>query len=179
MKHHHARKHRLHFNRYDFIHQAAVPAQQSELLTGVPASITIAQAILESGWGKHHIGKANNYFGVKAHKSHGKIDPGTVATGYVDVSTREHIKGNDITIVDHFRKYNSMSDSFIDHGLFLKKNKRYSTALANYSKSGDADAFAQGLQDAGYATDPHYADLLTKIMTKFSLYQYNKKQSAR
>ena len=177
MKNSHLRRHQgLHFHQHVFIYQAAIPAKQSELQTGIPASITIAQAILESGWGKHHIGSANNYFGVKAHKLAGKINSGPVATGYADVATKEHIKGEDITIVDHFRTYNSMADSFIDHGLFLKNNKRYSLALKRYAQTGDTNEFARDLQKAGYASALYYADLLIKIMTKYHLNQYNQKQ---
>ena len=67
-----------------------------------------------------------------------------------------------------------MGDSFIDHGLFLKSNNRYQKILNNYEKDGDADAFASGLQKAGYATDPNYAKLLISIMKKNDLYKYNK-----
>ena len=68
-----------------------------------------------------------------------------------------------------------MEDSFLDHGLFIKNNPRYSAALTNYSKNSNADDFALGLQKAGYATDPQYAKLLISIMKKYDLYQYNKK----
>ena len=160
-----------------FIQEAVVPAQKSEVQTGVPASITIAQAILESAWGKNHMNEANNYFGVKAQTEGGKVVYGTIASGYVDKSTREYIpeKNIYITITAHFRSYKSMTDSILDHGLFLKNNPRYGTALALYAKSKNADEFARGLQKAGYATDPHYADSLIKIMKGRNLYQYNQK----
>lgn len=158
-----------------FIDDAAGPAQSSELQTGVPASITIAQAILESAWGKHHIGSANNYFGVKAQEDKkGNVSYGSIATGYVDTKTQEHIAGKDITITDHFRKYTNMTDSFTDHGMFLKNNSIYKSALDDYAKSGDADEFARGLQKVHYATDPNYAETLIKIMTQRKLYRYNK-----
>ena len=161
-----------------FIHKAIAPAQASERLTGVPASITMAQAILESGWGKHHIGSAHNYFGVKAQTVLGKVTYGSVATGYVNVKTKEHLGGKDITISDNFRSYKSIQDSFVDHGNFLRGNHRYLTILTAYANDGDADAFARGLQKAGYATDPHYAELLIKIMKGRNLYQYNLKRPA-
>lgn len=167
----------LHQVNHPFISQAASPARNSEQLTGVPASVTIAQAILESGWGKHHMGTANNYFGIKAQTVNGKISFGNIARGFVDQSTKEHIKklNKDITITAHFRSYKTMEDSFLDHGLFIKNNPRYSAALTNYSKNSNADDFALGLQKAGYATDPQYAKLLISIMKKYDLYQYNKK----
>jgi flagellum-specific peptidoglycan hydrolase FlgJ len=177
----HAKKHHaLHSTNHNFIHQAIHSAQNSEKLTGVPASITIAQAILESGWGKHHMGSANNYFGVKAQTVNGKVTYGTIATGYVDKTTKEHIKSlnKDISIKAHFRSYKNMSDSFLDHGMFLKNNHRYSSAIAYYAKTKNADDFAQSLQKAGYATDPNYAKLLISIMKKYSLYQYNQKLSS-
>ena len=156
-----------------FIQSAAIPAKVSELQTGVPASITLAQAILESGWGKHHIGDANNYFGVKAQVVKSKVVYGDIATGYVQVPTREHINNKNITINAYFRKYADMEGSFTDHGMFLRNNPRYHAALDAYAKTKDADEFARGLQNAGYATDPHYAELLISIMKKHNLYQYN------
>ncbi len=162
-----------------FLKSAADPAQTSEKETGVPASVTMAQAILESGWGRHHIGDANNYFGVKAFEKKGVIDYGSIATGYVDVETREVLHGKDVTIKAHFRKYASMTDSFRDHGKFLKKNKRYETILQAYAKDRDADAFATGLQTAGYATDPDYAKLLSSVMKSNNLYQYNQPASPK
>ena len=156
-----------------FIRSAIKPAQISELETGVPASITLAQAILESGGGKHHIGTANNYFGVKAQKSSKGISYGEIASGFVEVKTREHLGSEDVFIKQPFRSYKSMTDSFRDHGLFLKKNKRYQSVIAEYAKTKNANDFAKGLQKAGYATDPNYAKLLISVMKKYNLYQYN------
>lgn len=158
-----------------FIKSAATAAQQCERQTGVPASITVAQAILESGWGAHHMGNANNYFGIKAQVGEeGKIDFGKIATGYVDQLTKEYDKnGNAYTITAHFRAYANMNDSFVDHGIFLTGNARYRTALDAYAKSRDANQFAHGLQNAGYATDPNYANTLISLMKKYDLYQFN------
>src|SRR5215210_4148222 len=142
-----------------FIKNAAEAAQKSEARTGVPASVTIAQAILESGWGEHHMGDANNYFGIKAQEKGGKIVFGDVATGFVERLTKEFDKnGKAFTIVAHFRAYKDMAGSFIDHGIFLQSNARYRKALDAYATSKDANEFARGLQKAGYATDPNYAD---------------------
>jgi flagellum-specific peptidoglycan hydrolase FlgJ len=174
--HHHVQKQSALFRAHaTFIHGAAGPAQISELQTGVPASITMAQAILESGWGSHHMGSANNYFGVKAQTVKGEVVYGDIATGYVDRSTKEHLKksNTDVTITAHFRAYDGMGGSFRDHGMFLNNNPRYRAALDAYAKTSDANEFARGLQKAGYATDPHYAELLISIMKKHNLYQYN------
>src|SRR5882672_7178570 len=158
-----------------FIKSAADPAQQSEKKTGVPASVTISQAILESGWGEHHMGDANNYFGIKAQQGKdGKITFGDVATGFVDKITKEFDKnGKAFTVVAHFRSYKDMAGSFIDHGIFLTSNTRYRKALDAYAESKDADEFARGLQKAGYATDPNYAKTLISLMKKFELTQFN------
>ena len=156
-----------------FISQSAGPAQESERVTGVPASVTMAQAILESGWGQHHIGGANNYFGIKAQGKAGHINIGDVATGYVTKKTWEHLKGKNVTVDANFRSYKDMNGSFIDHGKFLVRNPRYSHAIANYQKTHDADAFAHDIQKAGYATDPDYANKLIKMMKGHNLYQYN------
>ena len=156
-----------------FINSASAPAQKAEQQTGVPASVTLAQAILESGWGEHHMGAANNYFGIKAQEKNGTVVFGTVATGFVDRITKEFDQnGHAFTVTAHFRAYKDMADSFIDHGLFLTA-PRYKPALDAYAKSKDANAYAQGLQKAGYATDPHYGDSLIGLMKGHNLYQFN------
>jgi flagellum-specific peptidoglycan hydrolase FlgJ len=68
-----------------------------------------------------------------------------------------------------------MTDSFVDHGTFIRDNSGYQSALEAYAKTGDADEFARGLQKAHYATDPHYAEVLINIMKGRKLYQYNQK----
>jgi flagellar protein FlgJ len=156
-----------------FISSAAGPAKKSEQRSGVPASVTLAQAILESGWGEHHMGDANNYFGIKAQEKNGKVVFGDIATGFVDKLTKEFDKnGKAFTVVAHFRAYKDMAGSFIDHGLFLTA-PRYSKALTAYVENKDANEYARGLQKAGYATDPNYADSLISLMTKHDLFQFN------
>jgi flagellum-specific peptidoglycan hydrolase FlgJ len=139
------RKHAIHHANHSaanaqFIAQAATAAVQCEIATGTPAAITIAQAVLESGWGRHHIGSANNYFGVKAQKKGDNVSWGGIATGYVDVNTREHFNGKDVTISQPFRSYSTMGDSFTDHGQFLANNGRYRQYLQDYAGNGDARA---------------------------------------
>ena len=175
VSHHKVRHHTLSPANAKFIADGAGPAQQSEISTGVPAAVTLAQAILESAWGQHHIGAANNYFGVKAQERKGNITYGDNAIGYVQRSTKEHLKklNKDVTVTAYFRSYADMAGSFRDHGMFLRNNPRYKKALNEYAKSGDAEAFAHGLQDAGYATDPQYAHLLISIMRSHNLSQFN------
>src|SRR5215218_10380843 len=104
-----------------FIKDASIAAKASQKATGVPASVVVAQAVLESGWGKSHMGDANNYFGIKAFEKGGKVEVGPVATGFVDKSTKEFDKnGNAFFVVAHFPAYKNMTGSFTDHGLFLK-----------------------------------------------------------
>jgi len=98
---------------------------------------------------------------------------GNIATGYVDRLTKEYDKKKRVyTVVAHFRSYKNMADSFVDHGVFLT-SKRYRKALDAYAKSRDADQYARGLQKAGYATDPNYAELLISLMMKNDLYKFN------
>ena len=158
-----------------FIEAAGIAARASEADTGVPASVTIAQAILESGWGKSHMGDANNYFGIKAQVKSGKVVFGNVAIGFVDRPTKEFDKKTKkfVTVIAHFRAYKDMAGSFTDHGLFLRDNARYAGAIAAYAANKDANQFARGLQAAGYATDPGYADKLISIMTSNDLYRFN------
>ena len=71
-----------------------------------------------------------------------------------------------------------MAGSFIDHGIFLTTNAGYRKALDAYTKSKDADEYARGLQEAGYATDPDYAKTLISLMKKHDLTQFNAEQQA-
>ena len=131
-----------------FIASAADPAKQSEQRSGVPASVTLAQAILESGWGEHHLGDANNYFGIKAQEKNGKVVFGDVATrGFaVDKTTKEFDKnGQAFDRRRAFPRVQGYDGSFIDHGLFLTA-PRYSEALKAYAKNKDAKEYARGLQ---------------------------------
>lgn len=157
-----------------FISSAVPGAQRSEKELGVPASVTIAQAILESAWGQRHMGNANNYFGIKAQVKDGKVTYGDIATGYVERITKEYDKnGRPYTTVAYFRAYRNMADSILDHGVFLT-GKRYRKALDAYAKSRDADEYARGIHDAGYATDPKYAQSLISLMKRYDLHQYNR-----
>ena len=130
----------------------------------VPASVTIAQAILESGWGGSELAtRANNYFGIKCAAV---ASPHQI--GCIDKATWEHLNGNDVTVTASFRRYASMRDSFLDHGLFLTK-PRYAAAF----KAATPDEFAHEIWRAGYATDPQYPAKLVRLMDQYELRQYD------
>lgn len=137
------------------LHEHAHAAEQT---TGVPAKFMLGQAALETGWGKRMIRNAdgsnsNNLFGIKA----GPSWKGKVATSI----TTEYVNGKPQTRVEKFRAYDSPADSFRDYARLITNNPRYEKVIAS---GGDAAAFATGLQRAGYATDPHYASKLTKLI---------------
>ena len=135
-------------------------AEEASRTTGIPARFMLGQAALESGWGRKEILTADgttshNLFGIKAGSSwHGKT---------VDAVTTEYRDGVAQRRVEKFRAYDSYADSFRDYAHLLRSNPRYQGVIAN---AHDASGFAQGLQRAGYATDPNYADKLTKIITQ-------------
>ena len=141
-----------------FQEKLEVHAQEASRTTGIPAKFMLGQAALESGWGKHEIkgrdGTAShNLFGIKA---------GANWTGKVaEAVTTEYVNGVAQTRVEKFRAYDSYADSFKDYAKLITGNKRYEKVLAS---AGDASSFAQGLQRAGYATDPNYAAKLTRII---------------
>ena len=119
------------------------------------------------------MGNANNYFGIKAQEKDGKVVFGDVATGFVDQVTKEFdASGHAFTVVAHFRAYKDMAGSFLDHGLFLT-SPRYKSAHDAYAATKDANEYARGLQKAGYATDPQYANTLISIMSAHNLYRFN------
>ncbi|HEU4842681.1 MAG TPA: flagellar assembly peptidoglycan hydrolase FlgJ, partial [Burkholderiaceae bacterium] len=133
-------------------------AEEASRATGIPAKFMLGQAALESGWGKREIkgrdgSNSHNLFGIKA----GADWKGKVA----EAVTTEYVNGKAQTKVERFRAYDSYGDSFKDYAKLLASNPRYGKVLAS---AGDASSFAQGLQRAGYATDPHYARKLTNII---------------
>ncbi|MFI1741053.1 glycoside hydrolase family 73 protein, partial [Streptomyces sioyaensis] len=152
-----------------FLNDAISAARATQTEFQVFASVTVAQAILESGWGAHHMGNANNYFGIKATTGNGKVTWGSIATGFVTVPTREVINGQDVTVQANFRSYDSMTDSFRDHGSFLRNNSNYAPAF----QTTDGVAFARAVAAGHYATDPKYADTLVSIIKQNGLLQYD------
>ena len=147
----------------DFIRAAVGPAQASMRATGVPASVIIAQAALESDFGRAAIGPANNYFGIKA-----TTQPGPA--GVFTAITVEYVDGKRVVVEAKFRAYHSMEESFTDHGRFLRENPRYRAAFA---AGNDAREFARRIHAAGYATDPEYANKLIRLMERYNLFQYD------
>lgn len=152
-----------------FIAAIAPYAQESMRLTGVPASVTIAQASVESGWGESELARnANAYFGVKC-KEGG--DNGPYAKGCYTKLTKEFVNGEWITISAPFRKYASKRDSVLDHGDFLKTRSHYAAA---FQYTNDPDQFIREVHKGGYATAPDYADAMIRQMRDHDLYKYDK-----
>ncbi len=142
-------------------HQTSASAAEAE--TGIPATFMVAQAAHESGWGRHEIRNADgtssfNLFGIKA----GAGWKGPTA----QVTTTEVVDGQPRKVVAKFRAYASYEASFRDYAQLMKNNPRYANVVTASSTGGQASAqgFAQGLQRAGYATDPAYADKLTRVI---------------
>lgn len=123
---------------------------------GIPASIILAQGILESGAGKGDLAiEANNHFGIKCHSDW----------------LGESVRHDDDSSQECFRKYPEASESYRDHALFLVGKKRYAT-LFTYEKD-DYKSWSKGLRAAGYATDPNYPDKLISYIERYNLHQYD------
>jgi len=145
-------KNQAYLNYIENYSQLAV-IQQKEY--GIPASITLAQGLLESGAGQSvFVRNSNNHFGIKCHDW-----------------TGEKVYHDDDEKGECFRKYNNVIDSYRDHSLFLKNKPRYSF-LFDY-KPTDYEAWAHGLKKAGYATDPSYAYKLISIIENYELHKFD------
>jgi peptidoglycan hydrolase FlgJ len=141
-----------------FVQQHTEAAKAAEAATGIPAAFMIAQSAHETGWGKKEIigrdgSNSHNLFGIKA----GANWRGPT----VDVLTTEYIGGRPQKVVQKFRAYASHAESFADYARLMKDSPRYQNVVAAGS---DAKGFAHGLQRAGYATDPAYAEKLTRVI---------------
>jgi flagellar rod assembly protein/muramidase FlgJ len=135
------------------------PAAQSAMQsTGVPASFTVAEAALESGWGESQLARdGKNLFGVKADPAwHGDV---------LTLNTREFLNGSWVMIPARWRKYANWQECMDDHAAFLHQNHRYSTCF----KCQTGESFAQAVAQAGYATDPTYAEKLISIIRAHGL----------
>lgn len=144
-----------------FVQRLQPHAQTASAVTGIPARFMLGQAALETGWGRHEIRGADgtnshNLFGIKA----GSNWKGRT----VDVVTTEYVDGKAQKQVETFRAYDSYAESFRDYASLLRNNARYQNVIA---QGHDAAGFAQGLQRAGYATDPNYAQKLMNVISQF------------
>jgi len=129
--------------------------------SGIPAQFMLGQAALETGWGKAEIRGADgqnshNLFGIKA--------GGGWRGRTVDIVTTEYVNGKPQKQVDIFRAYDSYADAFRDYANLLRTQPRYQNVIA---QGQDAAGFARGLQQAGYATDPNYAQKLISVIRPF------------
>ncbi len=133
-------------------HQIAIKQQQSH---GIPASIILAQGLLESGAGRGRLSvEANNHFGIKCHEWSG-----------------DKIFHDDDERNECFRKYKRAIDSFEDHSMFLVNRPRYRSLFL--LSPTDYVNWAHGLKAAGYATDPEYAYKLIRLIERYNLHQYD------
>ncbi|MBT9568198.1 MAG: flagellar assembly peptidoglycan hydrolase FlgJ [Thiobacillus sp.] len=141
-----------------FVQRMLPHAQAASASTGIPPQFMMGQAALETGWGRSEIRGADgqnshNLFGIKA--------GGSWKGRTVDIVTTEYVNGKPQKQVETFRAYDSYAESFRDYANLLKANPRYQNVLA---QGQDATRFAQGLQQAGYATDPNYAQKLAGVI---------------
>lgn len=141
----------------DFVGQVWPHAVEASRATGIPPQFLVAQAALESGWGKGEIRRADgssshNLFGIKA----GKNWTGSV----VEAPTTEYVNGQAQRVTEKFRAYGSYAEAFRDYASLLRNNPRYGNVVG----SQDGTEFAKRLQQAGYATDPGYAEKLARII---------------
>jgi peptidoglycan hydrolase FlgJ len=143
----------------EFFRRLAPSATEASRATGVPAELILAQAALETGWGKHQITTAEgdnsfNVFGIKA----GASWQGQTTS----VTTHEYVNGVRTEMVDKFRVYDSYEQSFTDYANVLGNNARYKDVLT----AGNAEQAAWALQEGGYATDPRYAEKLIAVINQ-------------
>ena len=141
-----------------FVQQHAAAAQEVERTSGLPASYLLGQAGHESGWGQREIlmkdgSSSHNLFGIKA----GGDWKGKVA----EVTTTEYVNGAPQKTVARVRAYDSYAESYRDFAQLVGNSPRYAQAR---EQSGTVQGWAQGLQDGGYATDPEYADKLSRAI---------------
>ncbi len=143
----------------EFVDRMWPAALAAERRTGVPAAFIVGQSALESGWGRqeprHADGRAShNLFGIKA-------GPGWRGA-VVEATTTEFVDGRPVRTVERFRAYDSYEASFEDWARLMASSPRYGEVLR---AGGSVESFAQGLQRAGYATDPQYAVKLARTIT--------------
>ena len=147
----------------DYVDQYSTIAIEEMERTGIPASITLAQGIIESRYGESSLAKkSNNHFGIKC--------KGNWTGGKYYHKDDDYVNGK--LVKSCFRVYDNPADSYYDHSEFLLVNRRYSF-LFNLPKT-DYKGWAKGLKKAGYATARNYATLLISTIEKYELYQYDR-----
>lgn len=144
-----------------FFQEMAPYAMWTQLMTGVPASVTLAQAALESGWGRHAPG--NNFFGIK----------GAGSAGSTLLWTRELHQGRMVRTLARFRRYPSPLEGFLDHARLLTEAPHFRHVMAH---ADSPERFVQALQSGAmkYATDPHYVEKILSIITRYQLKNYDR-----
>jgi hypothetical protein len=149
----------------ELIQAVGEAARASKAQTGVPASVTVAQAILESDWGQSLLSReANNYFGIKAMGSAGN-------DGAVWMNTMEFDgRGRSYYTLDPFRAYKSLVDSVTDHSLLFVRVGLYRAAM---QATDNPNEFARRIAAAGYSTDPAYPSKIIGLMQKYDLYRFD------
>lgn len=148
-----------------FLGDVAPAAMATMKATGIPASVTIAQAILESGWGNTRLAVlAHNYFGIKAAAD-------AAPDAYMRFPTWEYDLGKRVMVDADFAKYASVEDCFTAHARLLSMAPRYAPCMA---AKDDAAKFCEQLQACGYSTSPHYAEQLMELIGEFDLTQYDR-----
>lgn len=148
----------------EFFERMAPGAIQGYFDFGIYPSVTMAQGIIESGWGASGLtDQANNLFGIKAY--------GNWDGPYVTMMTTEYYNGIAVQVPAPFRVYDSWEESIIDHGRFLKDNSRYAEHGVFSSTSGYEQCIA--IAEAGYATDPEYAMILISYIEDYGLEKYD------
>ncbi len=147
----------------EFLKELIPQAQKAQAQTGIATSAMMAQAILESNWGRSGLAqRAHNLFGIKA-------DPSWTGPT-IAMPTYEYENGSRIEVVAQWRSYPDWEASIEDHAKFLEENPRYAPALA---VKDQPEQFCHQLQACGYATDPNYAALLISIIHGRNLTQYD------
>lgn len=148
-----------------FIEEISLISQQMQEKYGVRASISIAQAILESEWGKSDLAALyNNLYGIKS------SDP----SQSVLLETTEYVNGEAITLQQHFKVYDSIVSSVEDHAKLIAEGTSWDATL--YQPVLQAKTYqeaAVALQEAGYATDPNYPKKIIDLVELYELYQYD------
>lgn len=146
----------------EFLDAIAPAARAAHLASGIPASFTLAQAALESGWGSSKLAREGcNLFGVKADKSW----TGDVIT----MQTREVLNGQSVMVPARWRKYPNWAACLADRVEFFKRNKRYAACF----KETTGEGWCRAVAAAGYATDPDYAQLLLAMIRGRNLTRFD------